>query len=191
MPPHSTMHSPKEKKRLPLVTTLIETFGFSPALASIVALGIALVCLLAIVWVIRSEPPSTIVLTGGPEGSSFHRWALAYQKELATDDITLKILPSGGSLDNLEHLQARDTKVDIGFLSGGIAPEENFEGLVSLGSVAYQPLMIFYRGTTPITRLSELAGRRLAVGAPGSGTRALASTAACPSPRVSSSRARL
>ena len=58
------MHSPKEKKRLPLVTTLIETFGFSPALASIVALGIALVCLLAIVWVIRSEPPSTIVLTG-------------------------------------------------------------------------------------------------------------------------------
>jgi TRAP-type uncharacterized transport system substrate-binding protein len=170
------MDSPKEKKRLPIVAALIETFGFSPAVATFVAICLCAICALALVWIIRSEPPSTVVLTSGPEGSSFHRWAVAYQKELATEDVTLKILPSAGSSDNLERLRSDTLQVDIGFIADGVAKEESFHGLVSLGSIAYQPLMVFYRGAAPITRLSELAGKRLAVGAVGSGTRALATT---------------
>ena len=170
------MDSSKEKKRLPIITTLIETFGFSPLVASIVAFAIAFVCVAAVVWVIRSAPPRTIYLTSGPEGSSFHRWALRYQKELAAHDIALEVLPSGGSLDNLERLKDPKVKVDFGFVAGGLAKEEDARGLISLGSVAYQPLMVFYRSPTPITRLSELAGKRVAVGAVGSGTRSLATT---------------
>jgi len=49
-----------------------------------------------------------------------------------------------------------------------------WRAFVSLGSVAYQPLLIFYRSPAPINRLAELAGKRVAVGAPGSGTHALA-----------------
>jgi TRAP-type uncharacterized transport system substrate-binding protein len=116
------------------------------------------------------------VLTSGPEGSSFHRWALAYQKALAAEDVTLQIVPSRGSLDNLERLQSDTGKVDIGFVAGGLVKENELHGVVSLGSVAYQPLMVFYRSAAPITRLSELAGQRLAVGGAGSGTRALATT---------------
>lgn len=168
------METPREKKRFPLVTTLIETFGFSPAVASIIALGLVLVCALALLWVVRSAPPDKIVLTSGPEGSSFHRWALAYKKALATHGVGVDILPSGGSFDNLERLRAEHSKVDIGFIAGGLAKEENLEGLVSLGSVAYQPLMVFYRSASPISRLSELAGKRLAIGAAGSGTQTLA-----------------
>ena len=44
---------------------------------------------------------------------------------------------------------------------------------MSLGSVAYVPLAIFYHGPT-VTRLSEFKGLRLAIGAEGSGTRELA-----------------
>ncbi len=168
------METPREKKRFPLVTTLIETFGFSPAVASIIALGLVLVCALALLWVVRSAPPDKIVLTSGPEGSSFHRWALAYKKALATHGVGVDILTSAGSFDNLERLRAKNSKVDIGFIAGGLAKEENLEGLVSLGSVAYQPLMVFYRSATPISRLSELAGKRLAIGAAGSGTQTLA-----------------
>lgn len=168
------MVTKKEKKRFPLVTALIETFGFSPAVATFVALGIGLLCALALWWVIRSAPPDKIVLTSGPEGSTFQRWALAYQKELAERDVTLEILPSSGSQDNLDRLLDPHSKVDIGFVPGGLAKEDTLKGLISLGSVAYQPLMVFYRSATPIARLSELAGKRLAVGAPGSGTRSLA-----------------
>lgn len=170
------MDTPKEKKRLRIVTALIETFGFSPAVASVVAFFLAVVCLLAVVWVVRSAPPRTIVITTGPEGSSFQRWAASYQKALAAHGVTLDIRPSAGSLDNLQRLQAPDSDVDIGFVPGGLVKDADFKGLVSLGSVAYQPLWVFYRGSTAISRLSELAGKKVAVGAPGSGTRALALT---------------
>jgi len=48
--------------------------------------------------------------------------------------------------------------------------------LVSLGSVSYQPLWIFYRGPTPIHRLSALEGKRIAIGDERSGTHVLALT---------------
>jgi hypothetical protein len=170
------MDTPKSKKRLPLVTTLVEMFGLEPGLASIVALVIMGICALALVWVVRSAPPRKLVLTSGPDGSSFRRWADNYQKRLAKEGITLEILPSAGSLDNLQRLQAADSRVDIGFAPGGLVKDADFSNIVSLGSIAYQPLFIFYRGEAPIERLAELAGRRIAIGAEGSGTRALAKT---------------
>lgn len=169
--------APKERKRLPFVASLIETFGLSPTLATVVASFLLAVCALAVVWVVRSAPPRHLVLTTGPEGSSYQRWALAYQKALATHGITLEISPSNGSLDNLQRLKSPAAKVDLGFVqSGGQAKDTDLSGLVSLGSVAYQPLWVFYRSPAPLARLAELAGRRIAVGPVGSGTRALALT---------------
>lgn len=170
------MPLPQPKKRLPLVATLIETFGFSPAVASAVALFLGLICLLAVIWVVRSAPPDKIVLTSGPDGSSFSRWATNYQKALAKRGVTLEIRPSAGSFENLQRLQSPDSGVDIGFVPGGLAKEEELTGLISLGSVAYQPLWVFYRNATPLARLAELEGKQIAVGGVGSGTRALALT---------------
>lgn len=51
--------------------------------------------------------------------------------------------------------------------------EKPAEHLVSLGSVSYVPLVIFYEGRER-TRLSGFAGERIAIGPEGSGTRALA-----------------
>jgi len=50
------------------------------------------------------------------------------------------------------------------------------DALVSLGSVFYEPLAVFYRNARPVYRLSQFSGKRLAIGAEGSGTRALALT---------------
>ncbi|MEJ1971615.1 MAG: TAXI family TRAP transporter solute-binding subunit [Lacunisphaera sp.] len=115
------------------------------------------------------------MISSGPEGSSFQRWADAYKKALAEHGVTLEIRPSGGSLDNLQRLQA-GAGVDIGFVAGGISEDKDLSGLMSLGSVSYQPLLVFYRNPAPIERLSELAGKQVAVGAPGSAARALALT---------------
>lgn len=164
----------KAKKRPKLVAALIETFGFSPALAMATVLFVGAAVFLAAVWVLRSAPPRTVVLTSGPNGSSFQRFADAYQKRLAAHGVTLKVLPSDGSLDNLQRLQAKESGVDIGFVQGGQAKDANLSGLVSLGSIAYQPLWLFYRNATPITRIAELAGKRVAVGTVGSGSRSLA-----------------
>jgi TRAP-type uncharacterized transport system substrate-binding protein len=50
------------------------------------------------------------------------------------------------------------------------------ERLVSLGSMFYEPLAVFYRSERPLYRLSQFSGKRLAIDVEGSGARALAST---------------
>ena len=57
-----------------------------------------------------------------------------------------------------------------------MAQGTNTQKLVSLGSIGYEPLLVFYRGTNPITMFSQLQGKRLAIGPEGSGTRSLALT---------------
>ena len=67
-----------------------------------------------------------------------------------------------------------DSGVDVGFIQGGAGSAGEAPGLASLGSLYYEPLWILYRGSAPLDRLSQLKGRRIAVGAEGSGTRKLA-----------------
>ena len=47
-------------------------------------------------------------------------------------------------------------------------------GLLSLGTVYNNPFWIFYSSNEPVERLSQLKGKRIAVGPVGSGTRAAA-----------------
>ncbi|MBC8039060.1 MAG: ABC transporter substrate-binding protein [Opitutaceae bacterium] len=174
------MDTPKARKRFPLVTTLIETFGFSPGLALAVSLFLSFLCLLAVAWVVHSAPPRTIYLSSGPEGSSFQRWAGAYQEALAKHGVTLKVLPSSGSLNNLDRMLTKGPfgeRVDITFVSGGVvAKDQKLDGLKSLGSVGYQPLWVYYRSPATITRLSQLEGQRIAIGGIGSATRSVVQT---------------
>ena len=123
---------------------------------------------------VRPAPPSTLTIAGGPPGSKFNLVAQQYQKILARNGITLKIVATEGSLDNLNRMLSADSRVDIALVQSGLSDTGNLGDLVSLGSVFYVPLTIFYRSQTVLDRLSQLAGRRIAIGPPGSGTRALA-----------------
>jgi len=58
-------------------------------------------------------------------------------------------------------------------VQGGLADGVNITGLMSLGSMFPQPVMVYYRHPEPVERLSQLMGKRLAIGPEGSGTRAL------------------
>lgn len=167
---------PNHPRRPKLVTALIETFGFSPLLATLVAGFLCLLGAAAVLWVIVSAPPRTITILSGPPGSSAQSRAEDYQKALAQHGIVLKIVPTGGSLDNLKLLQAPGAGADLGFVQTGLTGGTPPAGLVSLGSVSYQPMWVFYRAKAPITRLAELRGKRIGVGTPGSGGHALART---------------
>jgi hypothetical protein len=138
-----------------------------------VILAISIVAgILAFVF-LNSAPPTTLTMTSGPDGSSFRVVAEQYRKILAREGVTLNILPSQGSRDNLARLSDPKAKVDVGFVVGGETPGKEAPRLVSLGSVSYQPMMIFYRGK-PKTLLSEFKGRRLDIGQEGSGASLLA-----------------
>jgi uncharacterized protein len=121
---------------------------------------------------VEPAPPDSITIaSGGPKGAYF-RYAGAYREILARQGVTLKVLETAGSVDNVSRLVDPDQSVDLAFVQGGItAPDAE---LVSLGSVYYEPLWVFHRAGVRFKRLSQLQGRRIAVGGEGSGTRALA-----------------
>jgi len=123
---------------------------------------------------VRPAPPRVVTMSSGPAGSTFQTNALRYQKVLARNGIELKVLTSEGSLDNLNRLTDPSSGVDVALVQSGVTAEGDISDLVSLGSLFYQPLIIFYRSPHPMHRLSELHGKRIAIGPSGSGTRFLA-----------------
>jgi TRAP-type uncharacterized transport system substrate-binding protein len=155
-------------------TLFMEIFGLSRAAAISSVLLISLFIIFAVFWFIHAAPPRTITITSGPEGSIFRRNAEKYAKILARNGVKLKILPSQGSLENIKRLADPSFKVDIGFVQGGVAGSLDIDNLASLGSVSYEPLMVFYRSVRPLDLLSQLNGKRIAIGPEGSGTRSLA-----------------
>ncbi|HTP64419.1 MAG TPA: TAXI family TRAP transporter solute-binding subunit [Geobacteraceae bacterium] len=125
-------------------------------------------------WIVRPAPPDTITISSGPDGSTFRLTAEKYRKILARNGVKLQIMPSEGSLENLKRLCDPKSHVDVGFVQGGVATGFNTDKLASLGSVFHEPLALFYRSPAPVHWLSELAGKRLAIGPDGSGTHVLA-----------------
>lgn len=147
--------------------------GLVISMSSILLIGLAVS--IAAFMFLNTAAPRTLTISSGPVGSSFQRNAERYQKILAREGVALKILPSDGSSDNLKNLANPKGAADIGFVLGGEARDAKFDNLVSLGSVAFQPLMIFYTGA-PRKLLSDFKGGRINIGPPGSGTHALALT---------------
>ena len=157
------------------IDRLYEVFGRGVVLAVSLLLLVALAIALASFGFFDAAAPSSLTIASGPDGSSFRRTAEAYQKILAKEGVTLRIVPTDGSRDNLARLSDPKAKVDVGFVLGGEASGKPAENLMSLGSISYQPLMIFYRGE-PKRLLSEFKGLRLDIGPAGSGANNLART---------------
>jgi hypothetical protein len=138
----------------------------------------SLVVMVAVVWVavavFRPAPPDSIRLISGPEGSIYRTNAEKYKAIIERFGIKVEVLPSKGSFDNLQRLGDPKADVDVGFVQSGLNDETKVTGLVSLGTVFTQPLIVYYRLGQPIERLSQLKGKRLAVGPEGSGSRMLA-----------------
>ena len=141
-------------------------------------LGPFLLVAIAVVWTavhfMNPAPPRSLRMASGPPGSTFQRAALQYQKILARSGVRLEVIETQGSLENLNRLVAKQSPVDVALVQSGLTPASGGENLVSLGSVFYEPLDIFYRGSKRLERLSDLKGQRIAIGPEGSGARALA-----------------
>ncbi len=157
-----------------LQSMVTEIFGLGRAAALSAVLLVMLATIFAGYWFFHSAPPRAITITSGPEGSIFRMNAERYAKILALNGVKLKILPSQGSFENLKRLTDPSVRVDIGFVQGGVTGGRNVDDMVSLGSISYEPLLIFYRSPRRIDLLSGLRGKRLAIGPEGSGTRSMA-----------------
>ena len=122
---------------------------------------------------VEPAPPDSIVISTGAVDGGYHMFALRYQEILARDGVKLELRPSAGSQENVSRLLDDKSDIEVGFLQGGSAFSTNAPNMVSLGSIYYEPLWVFYRGPE-IHDFGALQGKRLAIGPEESGTRALA-----------------
>ncbi len=122
---------------------------------------------------VNPAPPRTVRMAAGAEGGAYLESARRYHEILARDGITLEVRVTSGSVQNVQLLRTGDRGVDVAFVQGGTDSADT-PGLMSLASVFFEPLWVFVRGEVPPRYLTDLKGRRLAVGVEGSGTRALA-----------------
>ncbi len=127
---------------------------------------------------VAPEPPRRITISTGSEAGAYHAYAQRYAAILASKGITLDIRTSAGSHENVRRLE--NGEAEVAFVQGGVVAtptgeDEDEPGpLRSLGSVAYEPVWVFYRGEPRVSKLHQLDGRRIAVGEDGSGIRGLA-----------------
>jgi TRAP-type uncharacterized transport system substrate-binding protein len=149
---------------------------------------IAVGLLLLAYWVLQPAPPRRVVLATGADQGAYAEFGKRYQQHLAEHGITVELRGTQGAAENLALLRDPASGVDLAFVQGG-ADEHRVvagadpaeEGLVSLGSLFYEPVWLFYRadaadrllgqgqpGAT-LDNLTQLGGWRINVGAPGSG----------------------
>ncbi|MGO9831126.1 MAG: TAXI family TRAP transporter solute-binding subunit [Myxococcaceae bacterium] len=138
------------------------------------ASAVVVVAAAAAVWLVGPRlagPPRTITLATGLEGGAYAALGPRYQKILARNGITVRLLSTSGDVDNLSKLRDPRSGVSAAFVQAGIASDAEKDGLASLGTLMYSPLWVFERHEHSGFGIGNLAGQRVSIGPEGSGTR--------------------
>lgn len=125
------------------------------------------------VLIANPPPPRTVTVATGATGGSYSEYGKQYQAFFAKRGIELKLLPTKGAQENANLLLDPDSPVQVAFLQSGLIDPAMADNLQSLGSIGYEPIWMFYRGTdknNTLQMLTDFAGRKVAIGEKGSGT---------------------
>lgn len=133
---------------------------------------------LALLWLayrwLDPTPPKRVVLATGPEQGAYAEFGRRYAEELRRYGVAVDLRSTAGAAENLHLLRDPGSGVDIAFMQGGAGDalydvDEEQEGtpLVSLGSMFYEPVWVFYREEAARRVLKRRAGKPAALSALG------------------------
>jgi TRAP transporter TAXI family solute receptor len=140
---------------------------------ALMVVGVVGVASLALIYFIPA-PPSKVVMATAFKGASFEYYGRQYREIFARSHVELELRETAGAVENLKLLQDPNGDVQIAFVTGGLSDSKHAPGVLSLGTVYDQPFWIFYPANEQIDQLSQLKGKRIAVGPEGSATRHMA-----------------
>lgn len=147
-------------------------FSFRDILIAFGPMALMIIVVCAIAYkLVDPAPPRTIDFSAGQENSAYEGFAKRYAEELSKNQIELKLQSSEGSQENLQKISDPDSEIEIGFVQSGStdAAQAQSKGLVSLGSLFYEPIWIFYRGSKELTSITQLKGKSVNIGTEGMG----------------------
>jgi uncharacterized protein len=131
--------------------------------------------LIAAIWIalgfVFPSPPTKVDIASSFPGGHFQALARRYKSILARSGVTLNVLTTDGSVENLKLLNDPSWKVPIGLMQGGVADAETAPDLLSLGRIDYQVFWLFSSTKENLSDLAQLKGKRIALGPLGSGAR--------------------
>jgi TRAP transporter TAXI family solute receptor len=122
---------------------------------------------------VQPAPPRHITIATGQPGGGYYKLGQEYSRILARNKVFLTVKKTNGSVENLQLLSDKNSGVDVIFMQGGVGTMTSSNEMVSLGSIYYEPLWVFYRANLSIRHLTDMRGMKIAVGLEGSGTKAL------------------
>jgi|HubBroStandDraft_6_1064221.scaffolds.fasta_scaffold06920_3 TRAP-type uncharacterized transport system substrate-binding protein len=140
----------------------------------VAAAVLILSALVATIAYLGPIPPRVVVMSTGASGGAYDELGRRYQAILARSHVELKLVQSAGAVENLKRLNDPGSDVSVGFVQNGLTTDRKSPSLVSLGTVSYEPMWLFYQGAAPGLHLEGLRGRKVSIGPEGSGSRAIA-----------------
>jgi len=142
---------------------------------TVVAIVAVVAGLAVLVTVLFPPPPRVIVMATGAPGSAYQRLGERYRGVLARSGVKLRLLQTAGSVENLAKLQDPKSGVSVALVQSGLTSPQQSPGLVSLGTLFYEPMWVFLRGPdVDPDRIDFLRNRTVSIGPPGSGANAMA-----------------
>jgi len=132
-------------------------------------------CIVGISWLALEyfvpSPPSTITIATALKGTAYDYFGQRYRERFARAGVKVNLRETAGVLENLRLLQDPSSSVAIAFVTGGVSDGSHAPNLLSLGLIFDDPFWIFYSSGESLDNLSQLKGKRIAVGPEGSGAR--------------------
>ena len=119
---------------------------------------------------VEPAPPKRIVLATGVHGGAYQRYGEEFADYLANAGVEVELRATAGAVENLQLLQNSDD-IDLAFVQGGIADTTTYGRVLAIGSLYLEPVWLFVSDESGIISIEDLEGKRIAVGAQGSGTR--------------------
>ena len=156
-------------------TTTLSRIGRGAWLAAVL---IVLAVAGAVAWMVVTIgdpfPPRTIVMATGPKGSTFEEFGARYREVLARSGVDVRLVPTAGAVANLARLRDPHSGVSVALVENGLTNSAESADLVSLGTVALEPLWFFSRRESAAHSAQKLRGKRISIEREGSGARLLA-----------------
>ncbi len=130
---------------------------------------ILLITVVGLTLYIKPFPPQSTYLATGQDGTSYKTVGENFQQSFKRRGLTLELVPTSGLIEGLKGLDSKKSKVDASFLTAGTEAAALHPDLVSLGSIQYAPIWIFYRGDTIQTTdpFEYFSNKKIAIGPTG------------------------
>jgi TRAP-type uncharacterized transport system substrate-binding protein len=137
-------------------------------------MGLIFLVLFVLLWVVKPAPPHVVEFAAGMTTDYTYTMAREYVEFFKRNGIDLKLVPTEGTYENLKRVRDPHDSIRAAFVQSGITDsQESSQNILSLGSVDYEPIWLFYWGSEADDQklaMAHLLEQPISIGNLGSGT---------------------